>query len=128
MKRQADLISYETTLVVRSEIEDSVLLKECISPLEKIITENAGKLISKEEMGKRKLAYPIQKQSYGRYLSLVYTGNHEVAKKIEAYLNTQKARDASQGHVLRYLTIRQEAKSSPSPSKVQSKQTLTSSV
>ena len=57
---------YEVAIVLHPDLEidiDSVLKK-----VEKLITDLSGKITKKDNWGKRKLAYKIQKQDWGIYV------------------------------------------------------------
>ena len=66
-----------------------------------IIKNFNGELICKEDWGKRKLAYVIQRESRGHYLYMVYTGRSGVVQEMERTLRIQE-------YLLRYLTVKLE--------------------
>jgi small subunit ribosomal protein S6 len=96
----AKLPGYETTFITRSELADDALkaLQERITGL---LASYKGEVVLQEDWGKRKLAYPIQKESRGHYTYLVYTGTGDVVHEVERNLRLHD-------HVLRFLTVNLE--------------------
>jgi small subunit ribosomal protein S6 len=91
------LPGYETTFITRVDLTDDALktLKDRINA---IIGTFGGEVVYQEDWGKRKLAYPIQKEVRGQYTHVVYTGKGDVVAEIERNLRLQDS-------VLRFLTI-----------------------
>jgi small subunit ribosomal protein S6 len=95
------LAGYETTFITRSELSDDAL-KAIQDKLKSVVTEyGAGEIVLTEDWGKRKLAYPIQKESRGHYSYMVYSGKGDIVHEIERNLRLQE-------HVLRFLTVNLE--------------------
>jgi small subunit ribosomal protein S6 len=91
------LAGYETTFITRAEMTDEAL-KALQDRLTGVIKEWKGEVILQEDWGKRKLAYPIQKETRGQYTYLVYTGKSDIVHEMERNLRMQD-------HVLRFLTV-----------------------
>ena len=91
---------YETTFITRSEIADEAL-KTLQDKLSEVISTFQGEVVLTEDWGRRKLAYPIRKESRGHYTYLVYTGKGDIVREIERNLRLQD-------HVLRFLTVNLE--------------------
>ena len=64
---------YETLYIVHPALE-SGRLKDNIASLEKTMNNLGGKILSLDLWGKKRLAYPIDKQKYGTYIMMQYTG------------------------------------------------------
>jgi small subunit ribosomal protein S6 len=94
------LPGYETTFITRAEMTDDAL-KALQERLTGLLANYKGSLVLQEDWGKRKLAYPIQKETRGHYTYLVYTGTGEVVHEVERNLRLQD-------HVLRFLTVNLE--------------------
>jgi small subunit ribosomal protein S6 len=94
------LPGYETTLITRSELSDEAL-KTLQERLAQVIASFQGEVVLTEDWGKRKMAYPIQKESRGHYTYLVYTGTGDVVHEMERNLRLHD-------HVLRFLTVNLE--------------------
>ncbi len=65
---------YETMIIVHPNIEEAALTK-ITDDIKDMITKRGGALVYTEDMGKRKLAYPVEKQRFGTYLLLQFTGD-----------------------------------------------------
>jgi small subunit ribosomal protein S6 len=91
---------YETTFITRSELSDEAL-KVLQERLNGVVSSFKGQVVLTEDWGKRKLAYPIQKEARGHYTYLVYTGTGDVVHEIERNLRLHD-------HVLRFLTVNLE--------------------
>lgn len=94
------LPGYETTFITRPELSDEAL-KTLQERLTKIVGDYKGELVLTEDWGRRKLAYPIQKESRGNYTYMVYTGTGDIVHEIERNLRLHD-------HVLRFLTVNLE--------------------
>lgn len=88
---------YETTYVTRGEMSEEVF-KTLKDKILKIIESFHGELVHQEDWGRRKLAYPIQKETRGRYTYLTYTGQPGVVAEVERNLRLQE-------NVIRFLTV-----------------------
>jgi len=88
---------FETTYITRSELSDDAL-KALQDRLNSVVSQFEGTVVLTEDWGKRKLAYPIQKETRGHYTYLVYTGKGEVVHEIERNLRLHD-------HVLRFLSV-----------------------
>ncbi len=86
---------YELCFIVNgSNTEDKA--KDIAKEVEKTTVEQGAKIEKTFFWGKRKLAYPIQKENFGYYFLLVFESNSETIKKITKDLNLS-------GKVVRYL-------------------------
>jgi small subunit ribosomal protein S6 len=88
---------YETTFITRSELSDDGL-KTLQERLAQVVGSFQGEVVLTEDWGKRKMAYPIKKESRGHYTYFVYTGTGEIVHEIERNLRLHD-------HVLRFLTV-----------------------
>ncbi len=91
------LAGYETTFITRSEISDEAQ-KALVERLNGVVAQFDGEVVLSEDWGRRKLAYPIQKESRGLYTYVVYTGKGDVVHEMERNLRLNE-------HVLRFLTV-----------------------
>jgi small subunit ribosomal protein S6 len=94
------LPGYETTYITRAELSDEKL-KELQERLNGVVAAYKGQVVLSEDWGKRKLAYPIQKEARGHYTYVVYTGTGDVVHEMERNLRLHD-------HVLRFLTVNLE--------------------
>ncbi len=89
---------YETVFILDSLMQ----IKEIDAAVERfseILKSHNCKIRKEERMGKRRLAYEIQKKQYGFYGSIEFEGNGDVITELEKEYNFNDK-------VLRYLTYR----------------------
>ena len=91
---------YETVFIATPVLSD-VQTKELFGKFQGVITENGGQIVSSEDWGLRKLAYPIQKTTTGFYYLIEFEGEGDLVEKLE----TQYRRDE---RVIRFLTFRMD--------------------
>lgn len=91
---------YETVFIATPVLSD-VQLQEAVGKFRGVITENGGQIISEEDWGLRKLAYPIQKKTTGFYFLIEFEGEGDLIEKLE----TQYRRDE---RVIRFLTFKMD--------------------
>ena len=89
---------YETVFILTPVLsEDQV--KETVKTYEKLITDNGGEIVNRENWGMRKLAYPIQKKSTGFYNLFEYRVEGAYIEKLEVLLKRDE-------RVMRFLTVK----------------------
>ncbi|MFO7890643.1 MAG: 30S ribosomal protein S6 [bacterium] len=89
---------YETTFILDARLSpDKIDTK--IKDIEKIIKENEGSISNVDRIGKRRLAYEINKNQYGYYVS--YRFAIDGAKIIEL-----RRRYSLEESIIRFLNIR----------------------
>jgi small subunit ribosomal protein S6 len=76
--------------------DDITKLNESI---EKMITDEGGSIVKTEVMGRRKLAYPIQKKTEGHYTLFEIEGSGQEIAELERRMRVNDA-------VMRYMTVR----------------------
>ena len=91
---------YETLYIIHPAL-DAGRVKEIVLSVNKILEENGGKTESLDVWGKKKLAYEIDKQKYGTYVLLQFTGDGSGNSKLNMELEHNP-------NVLAYLTIKIE--------------------
>jgi small subunit ribosomal protein S6 len=67
--------------------------------IENIVTTGGGKVDRIEKMGKRRLAYEVQKHREGYYVLFVIAANGDIVKECERRLRVMDA-------VIKYMTVR----------------------
>ena len=110
---------YETVFIATPVLSD-VQVKEAVSKFRGVITENGGQIISEEDWGLRKLAYPIQKKTTGFYYLMEFTGEGDIIEKLE----TQYRRDE---RVIRFLTFKWTSTPLSTPKNAETKTPLNKS-
>ena len=68
---------YETVFIATPVLSD-VQTKELFGKFQGVITENGGQIVSSEDWGLRKLAYPIQKKTTGFYYLIEFEGEGDL--------------------------------------------------
>lgn len=89
---------YDTTFVIQPEISEEVR-EAMIARLRGILEREGGVPLEVDDIGKRKLAYEIQRFQKGHYLSLFYLDSGKAVFEVERALRLDES-------VLRFLTVR----------------------
>jgi len=90
--------SYEIMFIVNPNAPEEEIDK-INSQLEGIITSGGGKVEKIEKMGKRRLAYDVDKHREGFYVLFVIAANGDIVKECERRLRVMDA-------VIKYITVR----------------------
>ncbi len=77
--------NYETIMIINTKIEENEREKT-ISKFKDLIEQN-GKITKIEDWGKRKLAYPIQKQTEGHYVLIQFESKPEFIDELNRLYN-----------------------------------------
>ena len=96
-KIQGKLPGYELVFVTRVDLTDDGL-KALKDKVISIIGNYSGEVIYQEDWGKRKLAYPINKETRAHYTYIVFTAQGDVVAEIERNLRLSD-------FVMRFLTV-----------------------
>jgi len=91
--------TYELMYIVDSSLPEEGI-KAVIEKINSTIKRN-GELLEQQNLGDRKLAYPIKKRQRGTYILNIIKGENNIISETE---RTLKITDG----VLRYLTIRKD--------------------
>ena len=91
---------YETIYVVHPDFEDS-RLDEIMSSVNKQIEKNCDEIVNSYVWGKRRLAYDINKISYGTYVIVHYSAKNSFMKELNSWMKIQE-------NILANMTIRLE--------------------
>lgn len=92
---------YEVAILFHPDLEAD--LDKSTKKIEKIIKDNGGKITKTDNWGKKKLAYPIDKQEHGVYVFYAVDLPAEGVAKVESTLNITD-------DVMRYLLTRLDLK------------------
>ena len=90
--------NYEIMFIVNPNAAEEEIDK-INTQLESIITSGGGKVEKIEKMGKRRLAYDIDKHREGFYVLFVIAANGDIIKECERRLRVMDA-------VIKYITVR----------------------
>lgn len=91
---------YEIAVVLHPDLE--IDLESTLEKIEAILTKNGGKISKKDNWGKRKLAYRINKQDWGIYVFYQVDTEPEQVAKINQTLRITE-------EVMRYLIVSLES-------------------
>jgi len=89
---------YETLLVVKPTLSDEEIQTQ-ISKTEDIIKKENGEISARDDMGMRRLAYPIQKQERGYYSVVYYKAPSSAIEEIERQLRYNE-------EILRFMSVK----------------------
>ena len=92
---------YETVFIINPSVEETGV-KELIEKFSNIIN-NDGKVEEVQEMGKRKLAYEIKKNSEGIYVLINFEANPDLIKELE---RNYRITD----NVIKFIVVRKDEK------------------
>lgn len=81
---------YELMYILASSVSDDQI-PETAQNIEQFVTDNGGTDIAHEQLGKKKLAYPIKKTRNGHYGVIAFTAEGKGVNALDAKLRTQKA-------------------------------------
>ena len=89
---------YEIMFIVKATMEADAI-KASAAEMQKLITDNKGKVVEFKEMGEKKLAYPIKKELNGYYFVMQVEASHVAFSEFDrkALINET---------ILRHLVIR----------------------
>ncbi|MBI4055812.1 MAG: 30S ribosomal protein S6 [Elusimicrobia bacterium] len=88
---------YETVFIVKPELSDAQAA-EFLSKTKNLIANEGGRCLNEEVWGRRKLAYPIQREREGVYIQIRFESPPPVISKLEYHYRTSEP-------VLRFLTV-----------------------
>lgn len=77
--------NYEVMFIVNSTLTEEAI-SATVEKFQKLIGEN-GEVTKVEEIGKKRLAYPIMKMSEGYYVLVEFTSNPEFPKELDRIFN-----------------------------------------
>jgi len=88
---------YETVVVIDPQLGDDAV-RSIIDKIKEVLTGHDAKIVKVDEQGKRKLAYPIQKKTYGFYVSIEFEHLGSVVKSLTDHYHITEG-------ILRHLTL-----------------------
>lgn len=89
---------YETVFILNPVLSDDQV-KEAVKKFENFLTERGAKMVSKEDWGLKKLAYPIENKKSGFYQLFEFTALGELINDFEVEFRRDE-------RVMRYLTVK----------------------
>lgn len=91
---------YETVFIARQDLSEKQV-KDLTKDLEKIVTENGGKVANTEQWGLKNFAYKIRKNRKGHYVLFHLDAQPAAVHELERQMRLNE-------DVLRYLTTKIE--------------------
>lgn len=89
---------YETLFVIKPTLTEEEIVAE-IAKVKDVLTKEGAELLATNDMGMRKLAYPVEKNDRGYYTVLFYKGEGTVINELERNLKINE-------EVLKFLTVK----------------------
>ena len=89
---------YETLFVIKPTLTEEEIAAE-IAKIKDIITKEGAELLATNDMGMRKLAYPVEKNDRGYYTVLFYKGEGTLINELERNLKISE-------EVIKFLTVK----------------------
>ncbi len=93
---------YETAIVFDSQSKAEEI-EDRINNVNNFITNHGGQITSSNELGKKRLAYEINKKQYGYYVFIRFTGPGQLISLLEREYRLSE-------NILRYLTLKVDKK------------------
>ncbi|MBN2895695.1 MAG: 30S ribosomal protein S6 [Campylobacterales bacterium] len=93
---------YENLVIVKPTLTEEEI-KRNLANVEEIITSNGGEIAVRDDMGIRKLAYPIDKSPRGYFYVVYYTMDPQNIAEVERRFRINE-------ELLRFVTIKYDAK------------------
>lgn len=94
----AEKRTYEVMYIGTPETADEEIVK-LNETIEQMVVKEGGTIVKTEAMGRRKLAYPIQKKTEGHYTLFEIEGSGQEIAELERRLRVNDT-------VMRYITVR----------------------
>ena len=90
--------NYENLVIVKPTLTAEEI-QESLKAIQEVITSNGGEIAATDDMGMRKLAYPIEKQERGYYQVIYYSAKPSSISEIERRFRLNE-------ELLRFVTIK----------------------
>ena len=95
------MTKYEIMFIVKATLEESAL-NDITKEVQNLITDNKSKVIEFKDMGRKKLAYPINKEISGFYYLMNVEANKETIEEFDRKLRINE-------NILRHLILKKES-------------------
>jgi len=89
---------YETLFVVKPTLTEEETAAQ-IAKIKDVLTKVEAELLATDDMGMRKLAYPVEKNDRGYYTILFYKANGDAIAEIERNLKINE-------DIIKFLTVK----------------------
>ena len=95
------MTNYEVMFIVKATLDDATLSKTT-NEIQKILTDSNAKVIEFKDMGRKKLAYPINKEVSGFYYLITAEAGKEEIREFDRKLRINE-------NILRHLILKKES-------------------
>ena len=92
---------YELMFIIRTDVEQEVV-DATVEKFANIVVQNGGELVKKDVIGKKRLAYEIDKHRDGIYVLFYFNAPAEVVAELDRVLKISD-------EVVRHLIVKDEA-------------------
>ena len=93
---------YENMVIVKPTLTEEEI-KSQLAAIDGIITSNGGEIVARDEMGIKKLAYPIKKNERGYFYVVYYTMEPASVAEVERRYRINE-------ELLRFVTMKYDSK------------------
>jgi small subunit ribosomal protein S6 len=93
---------YENLVIVKPTLTEEEI-KSQLAAIDEVITSNGGEIVARDEMGIRKLAYPINKNERGYYYVVYFTMEPANIAEVERRYRINE-------ELLRFVTMKYDSK------------------
>ncbi len=91
------MTKYELILIVPGKVSDKEI-PQVSEKIALILEKQGAKIFEEDNLGRKKLSYPIKKNEIGTYLLYRFSGNNQIAEKLEKIFKLTS-------EIIRYLII-----------------------
>lgn len=95
------MTKYEVMFIVKATLDEKAL-SNITKDVQGLISNNNGKVIEFKDMGRKKLAYPINKEVSGFYYLMNIEANNETIQEFDRKLRINET-------ILRHLILKKES-------------------
>ena len=95
------MTKYEIMFIVKATLDEASLAK-ITKEVQSLITDSKSKVIEFKDMGRKKLAYEINKEVSGFYYLMDVEATHEVIREFDRKLRINE-------NILRHLILKKES-------------------
>ena len=94
------MTKYEVMFIVKSTLDEQSLNKE-VKAIQSIVTSKKGEIIDFKDMGRKKFAYPINKEISGFYYLINLEATKEAREELDRKLRINE-------NIIRHLILNKE--------------------
>ena len=92
------LNEYELTVIIRPDLDDAAI-QAIVEKLESVVSESDGTVLTRDDWGKRKMAYAIERHLKGHYFLLNFASGADLLVELERRMRNEDA-------IIRFMAVR----------------------